>query len=68
MGTRGEGRTGQAATRRPGTLAENGLEDEGQMEEEEVCLWESGVGFRTEAAPPIAGAPPFGSGTALLAG
>lgn len=50
---------------------ENGLEDEGQTgqkeeEEEEVWLRESGVGFRAEAAPPIAGAPPFGSGTALV--
>lgn len=53
------GGTGQAATGGPGTLPENGLEDEGQMEEEEeeVCLRESGVGFRTEAAPPIAGSP-----------
>lgn len=38
----------------------------GQEEEEKVWLRESGVGFRAEAALPIAGAPPFGSGTALL--
>lgn len=43
-----------------------GLEDEGQMSLWEVSFEKTGDGFRVEVTPQVQGAPPFGSGTALL--